>query len=327
MRPCGTNFLGCIRAASGLRAQQRKQGHRAWAQRFCCVLNCSTLQDVAALNFSRIVALFPLCPSPVLLFLRNGTCHSIMSTSRGNEVVAFSREIRPIQKKTIATTDQPDSRFAKYMIVALDSSAFQIVMTLFTLYALFGSDIFILCKPPDSAEVVINVLDFITFVMFAMEFLLQCVGRKKYLFSFYFFLDAFATISLITTAFTLFDRNNALSSFSDSTAVQSASSFRAGRAARAAARAARIVRVSKLLILQKKNASKKNASSPSVIGGMLSDRLSIKIVSIITTMLIVTIFISFMEVPVRSLNDVWAISGPDILEVLNGYFPSIIHVQ
>jgi hypothetical protein len=196
-------------------------------------------------------------------------------------------------------------------------------MTIVTLYALFGGDIFILCKPPDSSEIVINILDFITFVVFALEFLLQCAARKKYIFSFYFFLDAFATISLITTAFTVFDRTNALSTFADSSTVQSGSSFRAGRAARAAARAARIVRVSKLLILQKKNANKKNdVSAPSVIGGMLSDRLSIKIVSIICSMLIVTIFISFIEVPERGLTDVWAISGPEILDILNGYFQS-----
>jgi hypothetical protein len=244
------------------------------------------------------------------------------SSNRGNEVVAFSREIRPIEKKKAVSTDQPDPLWQRYTIILLDSNAFQIVMTIVTLYALFGGDIFILCKPPDSSEVVINVLDFITFVVFALEFLLQCAARKKYVFSFYFFLDAFATISLITTAFTVFDRTNVLSTFADSSTVQSGSSFRAGRAARAAARAARIVRVSKLLILQKKNANKKNDAGPSVIGGMLSDRLSIKIVSIICSMLIVTIFISFMEVPERGLTDVWAVSGPDTLAILNGYFQS-----
>ena len=241
------------------------------------------------------------------------------SSSRNNEVVAFSREIRTIDRKKASDTEKPDSAIIRYMLIVVDSGAFQIVMSVVTLYALFGGDIFILSKPPDADEVVINVLDFITFVVFALEFLLQCFARKKYIFSFYFFLDAFATVSLITTAFTLFDKNNPLSTFADNNAVQSASSFRAGRAARAAARAARIVRVSKLLVLQKKD-KKKNSSSPSVIGGMLSDRLSIKIVSIITSMLIVTIFISFLEVPQRSINDIWDISGPEILQSLNGYF-------
>jgi hypothetical protein len=162
------------------------------------------------------------------------------------------------------------------------------------------------------------VLDFIAFAVFALEFIFQCAAKKNYLFSFYFFLDAFATISLITTAFTVFDKNNPLTTFAGNSAAQSGSSFRAGRAARAAARAARIVRVSKLLVLSKKN-SKKNLDPevPSVIGGMLSDRLSIKIVSIICSMLIVTIFISFIEVPERGLEEVWAISGPEILDILN----------
>jgi hypothetical protein len=34
-------------------------------------------------------------------------------------------------------------------------------------------------------------------------------------------------------------------------------------------------------------------------------------------MLIVTIFISFIEVPERGLEEVWAISGPEILDILN----------
>ena len=250
------------------------------------------------------------------------------SSSRGNEVVAFSRTIRPAVQKSAVTQKAPEPAWKRYINRFVDSNVFQIFMTVVTLYALFGGDIFVLCKPLDSDEVVINVLDFITFAVFALEFLLQCIARDRYIFSFYFFLDAFATISLITTAFTVFDKTNALTTFADNGAVQSGSSFRAGRAARAAARAARIVRVSKLLILQKKNSNSKQSldpEAPSVIGGMLSDRLSIKIVSIICSMLIVTIFISFIEVPVRGLSDIWAISGPEILDILNGYCTSCLH--
>ncbi len=208
----------------------------------------------------------------------------------------------------------------------LDSGWFQWLMTIVTLYALFGPDLFIVSKPADSSDVVINALDFITFAVFALEFLLQCAAKKNYLFSFYFYLDAFATISLITSAFTIFDRNNALTAFQDNQAVGSGSSFKAGRAARAAARAARIVRVSKLLILQKKNSKKKlDPAAPSVIGGMLSDRLSVTIVSIICSMLIVTIFIQFIEVPSRTLDDVWEITGPEMLYTLNGYLKARIH--
>jgi hypothetical protein len=240
------------------------------------------------------------------------------SSSRGNEVVAFSREIRTITK-TAAITPESQPLWKRWFNIFLDSNIFQIFMTVVTLYALFGNDIFVLCKPADSSDVVINVLDFITFLVFALEFLLQCAAKKNYIFSFYFFLDAFATTSLIITAFTIFDKDNELSRFANNSAAQSGSSFRAGRAARAAARAARIVRVSKLLILSKKN-SKKNLDpeAPSVIGGMLSDRLSIKIVSIICSMLIVTIFISFIEVPSRGLDDIWAISGPEMLEIFQG---------
>ena len=248
------------------------------------------------------------------------------SSSRGNEVVAFSRTIRPAVQKSAVTQKAPEPAWKRYINRFVDSNVFQIFMTVVTLYALFGGDIFVLCKPLDSDEVVINVLDFITFAVFALEFLLQCIARDRYIFSFYFFLDAFATISLITTAFTVFDKTNVLTTFADNGAVQSGSSFRAGRAARAAARAARIVRVSKLLILQKKNSKKsQDPEAPSVIGGMLSDRLSIKIVSIICSMLIVTIFISFIEVPVRGLNDIWAISGPEVLGILNGYCTSCLH--
>jgi len=247
------------------------------------------------------------------------------STSRSNEVVAFSREVRPVIQKAVINVEA-EPLWKQYIMKMLDSGWFQWLMTIVTLYALFGPDLFIVSKPADSSDVVINALDFITFAVFALEFLLQCAAKKDYLFSFYFYLDAFATISLITSAFTIFDRNNALTAFQDNQAVGSGSSFKAGRAARAAARAARIVRVSKLLILQKKNSKKQlDPAAPSVIGGMLSDRLSITIVSIICSMLIVTIFIQFIEVPSRTLDDVWEITGPEMLYTLNGYLKACIH--
>jgi hypothetical protein len=102
------------------------------------------------------------------------------SSSRGNEVVAFSREIRTITK-TAAITPESQPLWKRWFNIFLDSNIFQIFMTVVTLYALFGNDIFVLCKPADSSDVVINVLDFITFLVFALEFLMQCAAKKNYI--------------------------------------------------------------------------------------------------------------------------------------------------
>ena len=83
------------------------------------------------------------------------------------------------------------------LLFILDHKVFTYLMTSLTIYALFGDDVrlLIFTKPADS---VFNILTLIAMFAFICEIVISSIAkREEYLFSFYFWLDLIATLSLI----------------------------------------------------------------------------------------------------------------------------------
>ena len=71
----------------------------------------------------------------------------------------------------------------------LDSMVFNIVVSLFTLYALFGDDIRVIATSKAS-DVVFNVFLILCLLIFGFEILLSVLVKKGYFNSFFFWLEA-----------------------------------------------------------------------------------------------------------------------------------------
>jgi len=83
------------------------------------------------------------------------------------------------------------------MLFVLDHKMFTYIMTALTIYALFGDDMRLLFFPK-SADFTFNVLTSISMFAFIFEIVVSSTAKRdEYLFSFYFWLDVTATISLI----------------------------------------------------------------------------------------------------------------------------------
>lgn len=78
----------------------------------------------------------------------------------------------------------------------LESKSFSVLMTLLTIYALFGDDIR-LAFTGKSNDTVFFSLAAVSFFFFFLEVFLMTYAKRGYRFSFYFWLDIIATISLI----------------------------------------------------------------------------------------------------------------------------------
>jgi hypothetical protein len=78
----------------------------------------------------------------------------------------------------------------------IDSNTVTIFMTVVTIYALFGDDVRMLAFSKDADTTFFAVSTF-ALVCFALELGLSCWAKPGYTFSFYFWLDLIATISLI----------------------------------------------------------------------------------------------------------------------------------
>jgi hypothetical protein len=78
----------------------------------------------------------------------------------------------------------------------LNSRVMQVLINVFTIYALFGDDIKVAALPK-SADLAFNILNLMALVIFTVEILISCKTRKDYFLSFFFWLDVLSTLSLI----------------------------------------------------------------------------------------------------------------------------------
>jgi len=122
----------------------------------------------------------------------------------------------------------------------IDSWRFNVMTTVLTFYALFGTD-FQLATTPRKFENFFNVLTMMCILVFTVELVASSLGKKGYFLGFFFYLDLFATVTLI------FD----FSWITEAIICDLGNQARSGRAGRAGARAARTVRVIRLIRLAK----------------------------------------------------------------------------
>lgn len=119
-------------------------------------------------------------------------------------------------------------------------------MTALTMYALFGDDIKLLLFQK-SADSTFDVMTTISMAAFLFEIVVSSVAKtEEYLFSFYFWLDVIATLSLILDISWAWD---AMTGTVDVEASQLTQLMRAGRGARVGTKAGRIVRIVRILRL------------------------------------------------------------------------------
>lgn len=79
----------------------------------------------------------------------------------------------------------------------LENKIYIFIMTMLTLYALFGDDARLMLTPKD-ADPAFYILTAISMVLFAIEVFLASLAQEGYFLGFYFWLDFIATISLVS---------------------------------------------------------------------------------------------------------------------------------
>jgi hypothetical protein len=78
----------------------------------------------------------------------------------------------------------------------MESKLYTIVMTVITIYALFGDDIRIVACPV-SADIYFSSVTIVCIFFFSLEIILASIVKHDYFIGFYFWLDLIATASLI----------------------------------------------------------------------------------------------------------------------------------
>mmetsp|Transcript_28098 Transcript_28098/g.24827 ORF Transcript_28098/g.24827 Transcript_28098/m.24827 type:complete len:179 (+) Transcript_28098:159-695(+) len=121
------------------------------------------------------------------------------------------------------------------------------IMSIMTVYALFGDDIRSLVPDKDS-DVTFYIITTVALALFALELILSSLAKPGYFLNFFFWLDFISTVSLIFDIGWISEAIFGTGGGADS-AAGAAQLARAGRASRVGTRAGRIVRIIRLVRL------------------------------------------------------------------------------
>jgi Ion transport protein len=131
----------------------------------------------------------------------------------------------------------------------LDGWWVQGLMSVVTLYSLFGSDINNLAFGVD-VDPIFWTMSAIALALFSLEIILACGAKEGYLGNFYFWLDLISTVSLITDIGWIMNAMLGISSSGGGqNAKQAAQYAKASQGTRIGTRAGRVARVIRLIRL------------------------------------------------------------------------------
>lgn len=169
------------------------------------------------------------------LSLRNNSQSKSLTTSQ----LSQHKKTRPKWKKQI-------DKF-------LDSPLVLIVMSIFTIFALFSSDIQVAWLRKEVDEP-FNIVQCILLFFFFAEFILNCISKPEYPLSFFFWLDLIATISLIQDIDYVMDPlmgYGPITGASNKKSIQAAKAVAKVSSASRATRVLRVIRIVRLIRMVK----------------------------------------------------------------------------
>lgn len=94
------------------------------------------------------------------------------------------------------TVKKKRPKWKKQLSAFLDSTPLLIIMSFFTLFALFASDIKAAWLRIE-VDTAFNVIQCMLLGFFGIEFILNCIAKQEYFLSFFFWLDLISTVSII----------------------------------------------------------------------------------------------------------------------------------
>ncbi len=153
-------------------------------------------------------------------------------------VVPVAVEGEPTIVKNVPPPKSLKKQIAKFM----DAGEMQLFLGILLMVSLFMPDAWILGNPSDDANIALDIILILVFVVFALESIVLSLVKDDYLWSFFFWCDIIGTISILLDIQMI----NSLWTGDDGQA-SSGALLRAARAAKIGARYGRLMRLLKLM--------------------------------------------------------------------------------
>ena len=177
--------------------------------------------------------------------LQNKNDHNKNNKNKSNKIDIS----KPLKISKTITKSKKRPIWKKRICIFLDSTPFLVFTSLLTIIVLFASDIQIAFLRVE-VDKTFNICQCIILGIFLIEFILNCLAKKDYLFSFFFYLDLIATISIIQDIDWII---NPILGYSSNTATsnrkKSVQASKAMNKVSSASRATRILRIIRIVRL------------------------------------------------------------------------------
>ena len=181
--------------------------------------------------------------------------------------------------------------WAVWVCAVLSDLRYQYASMALTLLCLYLHDLCYAAFPSSADDAVSGILLF-TFIFFSLELLLQCVCRRNYAGSFFFFMDLIGTVSLIFDISFIVNQfwstNPTTSSTASSHVTQSASVIRLTRFARVL----RVIRLVRIVRLLRYNTPVSQSRHPSKVGLHLASLIDKRVILMMLGMVIILPFLT-----------------------------------
>lgn len=145
------------------------------------------------------------------------------------------------ERHTVTNVTKPKT-LKKQIAKIMDTGQMQLFLGVLLMISLFMPDAWILGNPSDDANIALDVILILVFVVFALESIILSLVKDDYLWSFFFWCDIIGTISILLDI----EMINSLWTGDDGQA-SSGALLRAARAAKIGARYGRLMRLLKLM--------------------------------------------------------------------------------
>ena len=109
---------------------------------------------------------------------------------------SFAARQSAMHSQFITLDADPTPVYKRRIAAFIDGTRVTLFMTAVTLWTLFGDDIRLLAFAQEDDRIFVYVV-YVCFFLFALEMILACVAKRDYPFSFFFWLDTMATMSLL----------------------------------------------------------------------------------------------------------------------------------
>lgn len=103
--------------------------------------------------------------------------------------ILIKERMSMMQKKTY------QSKIFRKIEHILEHNITVIIISIMVFVVMIGNDIRLICLPKE-ADIYVDLIYLITFIVFMLEFILSCIVKENYVFSLFFWLDFVAVAAL-----------------------------------------------------------------------------------------------------------------------------------